>query len=290
MLLATLLVGAPERAHAETCSFSVNLELGYQGEEVRCLQRYLNSTGFVVATEGVGSPGQETSLYREKTADAVRRWQIAYSVSPATGTFGPLSQAKYLSLVGTSAPAPTTPTVPSVPTPTPTTPAPSSAERNARAAIEDAIDAYQDAVREVEDAEDDDEEIGKAKNFLTSAQSNLLEAFYLYFDGDYADVIDDAEDAEGLAQDAVDELSGGEEGKAEEALDEADEMISDAWEDVEKADDDGEDIDDAEDYLEDAEDELEEARELFDEEEYDEVMEKFETIEELVEEALDSID
>lgn len=81
---------------ANECSFNRTLEMGIDGEDVRCLQRYLNESGFKVASEGPGSPGNETSLFRTLTKEAVVRWQTAKGVSPTSGIFGEKSQAAYL--------------------------------------------------------------------------------------------------------------------------------------------------------------------------------------------------
>src|SRR3990167_7492897 len=67
-----------------SCTFTRNLFLGVSGEDVRCLQRYMNSAGFTVA---------------------VARWQAANNVSPAVGYFGPISQAKYRALLAVNPPA-----------------------------------------------------------------------------------------------------------------------------------------------------------------------------------------
>src|SRR5689334_11883655 len=86
----------PSIVNAEDkCSFGDTLELGSIGEEVRCLQKYLNATGFTVSSSGGGSIGQETDTFRDKTKEAVKKWQIANGIYPATGNFGPLSKSIY---------------------------------------------------------------------------------------------------------------------------------------------------------------------------------------------------
>jgi hypothetical protein len=98
-------VASPAVSRAQTsasvvpCDFTGgNLEIGVVSEEVRCLQKYLNNNGFKIAEIGVGSPGSETSMYGSLTAEAVKRWQMARTITP-TGTFGPLSKAEYLKQV-----------------------------------------------------------------------------------------------------------------------------------------------------------------------------------------------
>lgn len=87
------------QAPSTACNFTRNLYLGVVGEDVKCLQQYLNSTQYKVATSGAGSPGNETTYYGLKTKAAVASWQAGNGVSPASGYFGPLSRAKYQSLV-----------------------------------------------------------------------------------------------------------------------------------------------------------------------------------------------
>ena len=71
-VFALVLVAVPANTEAAvSCDFSRDLEMGIDGEDVRCLQRYLNSAGFTVALSGVGSPGNETSLFRTLTKEAV---------------------------------------------------------------------------------------------------------------------------------------------------------------------------------------------------------------------------
>ena len=98
-LAATTIMFIPFISSAQTpidCSFGRTLELNVDGEDVRCLQTYLNGAGFTIAESGPGSVGNETSLFRGLTEAAVVRWQKANGVVPASGVFGPQSQAAYL--------------------------------------------------------------------------------------------------------------------------------------------------------------------------------------------------
>ncbi len=120
VLIAQLnaLKGQPA-APAGKCSFTRSLTVGVTGDDVKCLQQYLNSTATKVASSGVGSPGSETTYFGSLTRAAVAAWQSANGVSPAVGYFGSISRAKYSSLVaGAPAPAPApTPTPPGTPPP-----------------------------------------------------------------------------------------------------------------------------------------------------------------------------
>ncbi len=95
------------------CNFTRNLTVGSRGEDVKCLQQYLNTAGFKVAESGPGSPGNETTYFGPATKAAVAKWQQANGVSPAAGYFGPLSRAKYSQLAA-SFETPTTPSQPGV--------------------------------------------------------------------------------------------------------------------------------------------------------------------------------
>lgn len=88
------------------CTFTRNLFVGVSGEDVRCLQRYLNASGFRLATLGVGSPGNETMFYGALTRAAVARWQAAYGVFPPAGFFGPISRGQYSVLLAAGFPPP----------------------------------------------------------------------------------------------------------------------------------------------------------------------------------------
>jgi len=69
--------------------------LGKSGEDVRSLQQFLNRNGYIVASAGPGSPGQETAYFGPATRAAVIRYQLARSVSPAVGYVGVLTRASF---------------------------------------------------------------------------------------------------------------------------------------------------------------------------------------------------
>ncbi len=125
--LNILIIGAvvcgvllPISTEAAQCVFTRTLELGSTGEDVRCLQKFLNENGFIIASTGVGSPGNETNLYREKTIEAVKKWQQSKEIFPATGNFGPLSKEKYNEEFTVAAKPTTEPITEAVPATTPT--------------------------------------------------------------------------------------------------------------------------------------------------------------------------
>ena len=73
--------------------FSRDLSIGSRGEDVRELQRWLNTQGFTVASQGPGSPGQETGFFGEMTRAALARFQFENAIEPARGFFGPATRA-----------------------------------------------------------------------------------------------------------------------------------------------------------------------------------------------------
>ena len=101
-----------DSSNAAPCPFSAPLFAGRTSPEVKCLQRYLNASGFFVADAGAGSPGNETEYYGGRTRRAVTAWQRENGL-PHTGYFGPLSRAKYFELVSkTLSPSPLAPPPP----------------------------------------------------------------------------------------------------------------------------------------------------------------------------------
>lgn len=79
---STSQVGVTNTTSASTpssVSFSRNLKQGDQGEDVRLLQRILNTDPDTrISTEGAGSPGQETDFFGKKTYFAVISFQNKY--------------------------------------------------------------------------------------------------------------------------------------------------------------------------------------------------------------------
>jgi len=70
-----------------------DLEYLMTGDDVRQLQVLLNTNGFVLAENGVGSVGNETDYFGTLTRSALSRYQSAHEITPAVGYFGPITRA-----------------------------------------------------------------------------------------------------------------------------------------------------------------------------------------------------
>lgn len=76
-----------------TGSFTRDLEVGYEGADVQQLQVFLNTHGFVIATSGSGSAGNETTRFGGLTKKALAKFQAANGIKPAVGYFGPKTRS-----------------------------------------------------------------------------------------------------------------------------------------------------------------------------------------------------
>ncbi len=78
--------------------FIRGLSLGSTGEDVKVLQKILNSLGFVITSSGVGSPGNETTYFGSLTEKAVQKFQEAHSIASPNiagyGRVGPKTSAR----------------------------------------------------------------------------------------------------------------------------------------------------------------------------------------------------
>ncbi len=83
---------------APTSTFINNLSMGMSNPDVKRLQQYLNKRNFVVAVQGPGSAGNETTYFGPATRNAVIRLQKAYGIVPTSGMFGPKTRALVQSL------------------------------------------------------------------------------------------------------------------------------------------------------------------------------------------------
>lgn len=120
LLLACLLYGVAPMTYGAAVPFPRPLRVGDTGADVLLLQQILNrDPRSQIATTGPGSPGQETSYFGQKTAQAVIRFQEQYmyevlwpaKLTKGTGTVGPLTRAKLTQLFAEAAPQTTPATV-----------------------------------------------------------------------------------------------------------------------------------------------------------------------------------
>lgn len=94
------------------CTFTRDLTIGSTGNDVMCLQKYLNGKGFTVSATGAGSAGQESTYFGSKTQSAVAKWQAANNITPSAGYFGAKSRAAFAAMGGgTTTPGTTPPPV-----------------------------------------------------------------------------------------------------------------------------------------------------------------------------------
>ncbi len=81
--------------------FARSLRVRSMGEDVRQFQRFLNANGFLIATNGAGSPGNETTYFGLLTRIALIGFQEAHAkdiltplgLTKGTGYFGPSTRA-----------------------------------------------------------------------------------------------------------------------------------------------------------------------------------------------------
>ena len=72
--------------------FSRNLKIGMTGNDIKELQKYLNSQGFAVSKTGAGSLGEETLVFGPATRAALIKFQKAKKIDPAIGFFGSITR------------------------------------------------------------------------------------------------------------------------------------------------------------------------------------------------------
>jgi hypothetical protein len=82
----------PPRTPSPNISFKHNRQLYDKGDDIRELQKFLNSNGFVVTKDSNGLPGDETSLFGKLTFSVLKKFQASVGL-PSTGYFGPLTRA-----------------------------------------------------------------------------------------------------------------------------------------------------------------------------------------------------
>jgi hypothetical protein len=88
-------------------SLTGNLNFGMTNSQVVILQQILNKNGFVIASSGPGSPGNETAYFGALTREAVRKFQCAKSIAcdgnegtTGYGRVGPFTRNALNQLIG----------------------------------------------------------------------------------------------------------------------------------------------------------------------------------------------
>jgi peptidoglycan hydrolase-like protein with peptidoglycan-binding domain len=79
-------------------TFIRNLTIGSSGNDVQILQKYLNVSGYLIASSGVGSIGNETKSFGVRTKNALAKFQFDHRILPAAGFFGLVTRATLLKL------------------------------------------------------------------------------------------------------------------------------------------------------------------------------------------------
>ncbi len=96
--------------------FTRSLKKGMSGDDVKKLQVFLNTHGFVIALTGPGSSQNETNYFGDATQTALIKFQIANNINPPSGFFGPITTALFEKLSGISPTSSTSPISPTAPT------------------------------------------------------------------------------------------------------------------------------------------------------------------------------
>jgi peptidoglycan hydrolase-like protein with peptidoglycan-binding domain len=85
---------------AGLANFIHDIAMGSQGVDVKELQVFLNTHGYIIVSTGIGSPGNEGTYFGEKTRQAIILFQKANNITPAVGKVGPMTRARINSLLG----------------------------------------------------------------------------------------------------------------------------------------------------------------------------------------------
>lgn len=96
--ISAMLQGGASVGQTVSVSIATNLPIGSRGPSVKTLQQFLNTHGFIIATSGPGSLGNETETFGSLTLQAVKKFQEQYSIAkqgePGYGRVGPKTRAK----------------------------------------------------------------------------------------------------------------------------------------------------------------------------------------------------
>lgn len=313
IVLFTAIFTLPVFAQAEQCNFTRDLEYGSVGGDVKCLQKFLNSSGFKISQSGAGSPGKETTTFYENTKQALKNWQKANSIL-GTGYFGPVSRQKYKSLSSST-------NIPISGTQNTANVSLSKAEIQARIndilaqinklkdkrdetrvneadqktdakqSIDELKSAISDARTKVDEAYKNGKSVDRSNELLKDAQDKATEANREYKNLNYKNAINLSDQGFDLVDSALTKIGITSTTKAEARLelDKAESTLKDAREKIRQADVKGESVDNSNDIIDKAENRFTEAESAFDNKDYARVSSLADQIEELAEDAVDAI-
>lgn len=95
----------PATTVSNSAVFAKNMSKGATGDDVKRLQQLLNTdVDTTIATDGIGSLGNETTSFGSLTEKAVQRFQVKYNIAKegdsGYGTVGPLTRAMLQEVFG----------------------------------------------------------------------------------------------------------------------------------------------------------------------------------------------
>lgn len=306
LIAAVVLVGSfmAQGVHAQTCSFSRTLSLGSEGEDVRCLQKFLNNQGFIISNSGAGSVGKETDEFRSKTAAAVKSWQTSQALD-ADGFFGPSSQRTYnlinsespifasnQSLVVSSEISKEVDQLKKLIDTLNSSKTNETKQENFDSSVASLVEKLYVARDDIEDAKDDDVDVDDAEEELNAGLENFLLYIKSVIDNDeskqksFSDRIKNSLDE----IDAILEKESLDVDDLEDALNDFKDDLDELEDEIDDADDRGDDVDDAQDLFDEAEDLLDDAEDEFEREDYSDVREIIEELEDLINDIFDELD
>ncbi len=317
-------VDAVSNIATEKCAFSRDLDLDTEGDDVKCLQKFLNSSGFVITQSGAGSPGRETGQLKSLTQQAIINWQKSNGIFPATGYFGTKSRQKYSDILKTQSIASVNGTGSKVTavntggksietlnkeladllkqaevakersnTNTNPTAIPSnlsSSEKDVRQAIQQAIKDLDDAKAQIKRAKSSGKDVTKATTEMSDAREDFVSAVGSYLSNDFAKAIVRARDSSHNALDALESAGGvSKESKADNLISDVEDNIDEAEDKIHDADRKGEDVDEAEKLLDKAKSIIEQAKKYFDDNKFSDAETQAEKADDIVSDAIDAI-
>ncbi|MES2985827.1 MAG: peptidoglycan-binding protein [Patescibacteria group bacterium] len=104
-LIAMNVSSSSTTTQSPSYTFTRDLKLGMTQNDVKKLQQFLNTHGFVVAQTGNGSPTKESTYFGPATRAALIKFQRFYKITPSQGYFGFITRAFINKLSNSRAPS-----------------------------------------------------------------------------------------------------------------------------------------------------------------------------------------